>query len=124
MNAEEYERMFRLEDSYWWFVGRHDLALAFLRGEFGARHDLSILDIGCGTGAMSQKLLNWGTVVSADFSPLALSFSKRRDLSRLCAADAMKLPFRDCSFDLIVALDILEHVPNDAAALREFQRVL
>jgi ubiquinone/menaquinone biosynthesis C-methylase UbiE len=124
MNAEEYERMYRLEDSYWWFVGRHHLAQTFLRARYGARSSLTILDIGCGTGAMSQKLAPWGTVVSADFSPLALSFSRRRGLSRLCAADAMRLPFHDASFDLVVALDILEHVPDDAAALREFRRVL
>src|SRR5437588_5414835 len=128
MNADEYERMFRLEDSYWWFVGRHDLVLTTLRNRFGARPErkLTILDIGCGTGAMSRKLQDgeWGDVVSADFSPLALSFSKRRGLCRLCASDAMRLPFRDNSFDLIVALDILEHVSDDAAALKEFHRVL
>jgi SAM-dependent methyltransferase len=124
MNAEEYERMYRLEDSYWWFVGRHHLVLTFLRNRYRDRKDLTILDIGCGTGAMSQKLAAFGAVVSADFSPLALEFSRRRDLTRLCAADAMRLPFRDGSFDLIVALDILEHLPDDEAALREFQRVL
>jgi SAM-dependent methyltransferase len=124
MNSEEYERMFRLEDSYWWFVGRHHLVLTFLRSVYGGRNDLTVLDIGCGTGAMSQKLAPFGNVVSADFSPLALAFSKRRHLTRLCAADAMRLPFRDNSFDVIVALDILEHLRDDQAALCEFQRVL
>jgi SAM-dependent methyltransferase len=124
MNSEEYERMYRLEDSYWWFVGRHNLVLTFLKDLYPNRSDLTILDIGCGTGAMSEKLARFGTVVSADFSPLALQFSRRRKLTRLCTADAMRLPFRDDSFDVIVALDILEHLPNDQAALCEFQRVL
>src|SRR5438067_2082644 len=124
MNTEEYERMYRLEDSYWWFVGRHHLVLTFLQKVYGSRTDIAILDIGCGTGAMSQKMEQWGTVVSADFSPLALGYSRRRNLTHLCAADAMRLPFRDGSFDVVVALDILEHLPDDAAALREFQRVL
>src|SRR5438445_321287 len=73
MNIEEYERMYRLEDSYWWFVGRHQLVQTFMRAAYGARKDLTILDIGCGTGAMSIKLAPWGRVVSADFSPLALA---------------------------------------------------
>jgi ubiquinone/menaquinone biosynthesis C-methylase UbiE len=124
MNSEEYERMYRLEDTYWWFVGRHHLVLTFLRSVYRDRKDLTVLDIGCGTGAMSRKLAPFGHVVSADFSPLALEFSRRRSLTSLCAADAMRLPFRDGSFDVIVALDILEHLPDDQAALCEFQRVL
>ena len=124
MQAEEYERMYRLEDTYWWFIGRHDLVLGFVREVYGSRNDLTILDIGCGTGAMSRKLSPWGSVVSADFSPLALSFSRRRNLNLLCASDAMRLPFKDQSFDLVVAMDILEHVEDDSAALREIYRVL
>lgn len=124
VNTEEYERMYRLEDSYWWFVGRHNLILKFLSATYPARSDLAILDIGCGTGAMSTLLARHGAVTSADFSPLALSYCRRRGLRKLCAADAMRLPFRDMSFDVVVALDILEHLPDDAAALREFARVL
>ena len=88
MNAEEYERMYAQENSYWWFVGRHHLVLTFLRSAFPNRNDLTVLDIGCGTGAMSEKLKEFGTVISADYSPKALEFSKRRNLTRLCAADA------------------------------------
>lgn len=124
MNTQEYERMFRLEDSYWWFVGRHHLALTFLKEKYPSRRDLKILDIGCGTGAMSQKLERFGEVTSADFSPLALDFCRRRKLSHVCQADAMNLPFDDASFDVIVALDILEHLADDEAALRHFRRVL
>ena len=36
MNEPEYERMFLLEDSYWWFVGRHRLVEALLRSRYGA----------------------------------------------------------------------------------------
>jgi SAM-dependent methyltransferase len=124
MNAEEYERMYRLEDSYWWFVGRHDLVLGFIDSIYKDRKDLAVLDIGCGTGAMSEKMAGRGTIVSADFSPLALSFGKRRDLKYPCGSDAMRLPFRDASFDLVVAMDTLEHLPDDACALHEIHRVL
>lgn len=124
MNTEEYGRMFGLEDSYWWFLGRHHLVETFLDLTYPGRSDLTILDIGCGTGAMSRKLERWGTVVSADFSTLALEFCARRDLRRRCVADAMRLPFASASFDAIVALDLLEHLPDDATALAEFIRVL
>src|SRR5262249_32298966 len=124
MNTEEYERMYRLEDSYWWFVGRHDLVLGFIVSLYGRQSDLTILDIGCGTGAMSEKMRGRGLVVSADFSPRALKFAQRRSLEYLCTSDAMKLAFRDQSFDLVIAMDTLEHLPDDACALHEIHRVL
>jgi ubiquinone/menaquinone biosynthesis C-methylase UbiE len=129
MNAAEYERMYRLEDTYWWFVGRHRLIEALFRRYFGAPDSAAaasrtLLDVGCGTGAMSARLTRWGKVVSADFSPLALQFSQRRGLRHLVGADAMRLPFQSDSFDAIIALDILEHLPDDQAAMCEFFRVL
>lgn len=130
MNEPEYERMYRLEDSYWWFVGRHRLVEALLRTRYGAAGTqnsaapLNFLDVGCGTGAMSVRLTRWGRVVSADFSPNALKFSRRRGLKNLVGADAMKLPFADDGFDAIVTMDVLEHLPDDCAAMREFFRVL
>jgi ubiquinone/menaquinone biosynthesis C-methylase UbiE len=128
MNTAEYERMYRLEDAYWWFVGRHRLVESLMRARYGKpgaqSTPLSILDIGCGTGAMSARLRKWGNVASADFSPLALSFSQRRGLNHLVGADAMRLPFASNRFDTLIAMDMLEHLPDDAAALCEFYRVL
>lgn len=128
MNVAEYERMYRLEDSYWWFVARHRLVEALLRTRYGAPVSrpcpLTILDIGCGTGAMSARIGRWGRVVSADFSPLALQFSRRRGLTHLVGADAMRLPLGCDRFDVLVAMDMLEHLPDDCRALEEFYRVL
>ena len=128
MNVAEYERMYRLEDSYWWFVARHRLIEALLRTRYGAPgagpEPLTILDVGCGTGAMSARIARWGRVVSADFSPLALQFSRRRGLAHLVGADAMRLPLGSNRFDIIVAMDMLEHLQDDCCALAEFFRVL
>lgn len=128
MNTAEYERMYSLEDSYWWFVGRHRLIEALIRSRYSndpaSISARTILDIGCGTGAMSARLERWGRVVSADFSPLALQFSKKRGLNHMVGADAMKLPFLGGSFDALVAMDMLEHLPDDKTALKEFARVL
>lgn len=124
MQPAEYERMYALEESYWWFQGRHDLVLRALARRFPGRTDLAILDLGCGTGAMSCRMRQWGEVVSADISPIALSYSRRRGVTSLTAADAMRLPFRTGSFDAVVALDILEHLPDDGMAASEIMRVL
>lgn len=124
MNVAEYERMYQLEDSYWWFVGRHLLVNQLLDQYYRRRNDLTVLDVGCGTGAMSAQLQKRGRLVSADFSSLALQFSRRRGLTGLVQVDAMNLGLAAGSFDVITAMDMLEHLPDDHAAVCEFYRVL
>ncbi len=85
---------------------------------------LALLDVGCGTGAMSARVQRWGKVVSMDYSSLALQYCRRRGLQHLAQGDAMKLPFQTSSFDTILCMDVLEHLPDDVTALCEFLRVL
>jgi ubiquinone/menaquinone biosynthesis C-methylase UbiE len=129
MNLDEYERMFRFEDTYWWFVARRHL-IATLLGDFsGSNRNLSLLDIGCGTGAMLDELEPFGTVIGADFCEEALGFCKRRGANlgnsyRLCRADARHLPFPPDTFDAVTAMDIIEHIREDDQAITEIARVL
>ena len=128
MNLEEYERMYRLEDSYWWFVARRGL-IATLLSDLALPGSLDILDIGCGTGAMLDRLDGYGTVIGADFSPQALSFCRERGKRtgkeyRLVRADVRSLPFADNSFDIVTAMDIIEHIDRDKDAMAEILRVL
>jgi len=124
MNIEEYERMFRLEDTYWWFVSRRRLIVGLVKRVFPDRKDLAILDIGCGTGATSRELRPFGTVISVDFTREALRFARMKGCHPLCQADAHRLPFADETFDLVVAMDIMEHLDDDRQALKECFRVL
>lgn len=124
MQAEEYTRMYELEGHYWWFVGRRRVALKLLR-----RHTLPVqrprvLDLGCGTGVISQELGEWSDVVSLDMSDLALKFCSERGLRHLVRARGEWLPIAASSVDAILALDIFEHIEDDAAAFREAYRVL
>ena len=114
--------MYELEDTYWWFVARRELALSILRraGLSGA----TLLDVGCGTGAGQSAFAEFGTVFGVDFSQEALEFSGSRGLSLLSKANAEVLPVRSSSVDAVVTLDTIEHVADDAAALREIARVL
>jgi SAM-dependent methyltransferase len=121
MNADEYTKMYELEDHYWWFVGRRRLALGLL-DRYGRGGEL--LDVGCGTGVVSRELQARGRVTSLDFASLALEYAARRSLPRLVKGDAVELPFRDDSFDAIVGLDIFEHLENDDRAFAEAFRVL
>ena len=127
MKEPEYERMYRLEDTYWWFAGRRQLVeslIARFVPSAAAGSQSVLLDVGCGTGAMSAGMQRWGHVVSLDFTRLALQFAARRGLSGMLQADALNIPLRSESVDLVVALDVLEHLPQDRPAVQEFMRVL
>lgn len=123
MQAEEYEKMFQLEDTYWWFVGRRNLVRTMLDQYVGRSADANVLDFGCGTGANYELLSRYGRVVSQDYFQAPLDFCQRRGIGRLVRAPAEKLPFKDDVFDLTAATDVLEHVERDAVVLAEAARV-
>ena len=123
MNPAEYARMFENEDHYWWFVSRRELVIDLVdRLRFSGSP--LILDIGCGTGATASALSRFGRVVGLDFSPLALAACTQRGLAELLRSRAESIPLASGCADVIVATDILEHLEDDVAALREFHRVL
>src|SRR5207302_9025907 len=83
-----------------------------------------ILDVGCGTGANLQMLAQHGASEGVDVSPEALEFCRARGLSKVKLGAAESLPFEDASFDLVTGLDVVEHLDDDMAGLREMRRVL
>lgn len=125
METEEYERMYRMEDWYWWFVGKRNFAKSLLDRYVRLGNGATILDVGCGTGAMLKFLNTFGMAVGVDISEVAMEFCRKRELIRLVQASALELPFDDSSFDLITAFDVLYHkwVNDDLRALGEFYRV-
>jgi SAM-dependent methyltransferase len=87
---------------------------------------LRVLDAGCGTGSLLEQ---WRArpeveVIGIDLSPEALAYCRSRGAQRLIRADLTALPFPTATFDLVTALDVVEHVERDEAALAEICRVL
>src|SRR5262245_34809087 len=124
MHEHEYEAMYGLEDVYWWFVARRQLAVEILGRESAGRADVGILDVGCGTGSNLEAFSRLGRTVGVDMSPGALSFCRRRGITRVTIGDVERLPFDDATFDIVTAMDMLEHTEDDLAALAELRRVL
>ncbi|MFN4179620.1 MAG: class I SAM-dependent methyltransferase [Armatimonadota bacterium] len=125
MTATELEKMARLEDRYWWFVGRRLIVRSLIQHFWKPRANPAlILDLGCGTGGSFSLLCNWGTVVGLDTSSVALNFARKRGMKNLLLGDAQLLPFSENCFDLVAVLDVLEHLEDDCQALREIWRVL
>ena len=91
----------------------------------GAGPGQCVLDIAAGTGTSSEPFADFGAdVVPADFSlgMLRVGHHRRSDLG-FTAADAMRLPFADASFDVVTMSFGLRNVADPDTALREFLRV-
>jgi len=126
MQQHTYSIMYQVEERHWWFVGRRAIIESFLAaviGQIGKRRP-RILDVGCGTGANLQMLGAYGVAEGVDVSDEALEFCRARGLAKVKHGAAESLPYEDASFDLVTALDVVEHLDDDDAGLKEMQRVL
>ncbi len=111
--------MHALEDHYWWFVARRNLALRLLDRHADLNPNSKILDLGCGTGVVLGELTKRAVSVGFDFSPEALRFCTARELQTLVLGDGHHLPFAENSFDAIVSLDVFEHLEFDEMAFAQ-----
>jgi SAM-dependent methyltransferase len=129
MHQQEYEEMYKLEDFYWWFVGRRKLVCDVFEKESvraassAGDLPLRILDVGCGTGANMLAFSAYGEVHGVDPAPEAVTFCERRSVGGVKQASVEELPYPDSYFDVITILDVLEHTDDDLAALEEVKRV-
>lgn len=92
-----------------------------------APHGSTLLDIGCGTGAIGAQLAHRFHVIGLDLAEGMLRFARERDVDRamqwLCA-DAENLPLADASIDVVFSSLALQWCENPGAAFSEIARVL
>lgn len=123
MRLRDLERMYEVESEHWWFAGKRLLFRRLLADRLAAGKP-RILDVGCGTGAVSREFAAFGRVVSLDRSQDALRFAAGRGVPCPVVGEAERLPFRASSFDLVLAFDVIEHVEDDHAMLADLRRVI
>ena len=131
MDLSLYETTYQVEDTHWWFVGRRAVVFDELRRVLGEDRNGTqpaarprILDLGCGTGRNLTELEQIGDAVGLDLEARALEFCHQRGHNAVAQARAERQPFRDATFDAVMALDLLEHLDDDVAGVREVLRVL
>jgi SAM-dependent methyltransferase len=112
-----------VEDWHFWFRTRRRI-LELLLERHGVPADARLLDVGCGAGGNSLALSRFGRVVALDREPAALEACRARPYAWRVQGTAERLPFADGSFDVVAALDVLEHLDDDRAGAAELTRVL
>jgi ubiquinone biosynthesis O-methyltransferase len=99
-----------------------------IRTHFRGKKETAVLDVGCGAGFLSNELgaagfLVTGVDVSASSLDVAADHDRTGTVKYLCA-DAYHLPFPDRSFEVVTAMDFLEHIEDPKTVIQEFSRVL
>lgn len=119
----------------WYTASDHPIAL--LRAENAIRvpwiiqeigQNKTVLDIGCGAGILTNALANVGhRVFGIDLSSSSLEVAKKYDATKTVSyqiANAYSLPYPDQTFDVVCAMDVLEHVEEPQLLISEASRVL
>ena len=126
MQSHHYPILYEVEESHWWYLGRRRIIESLVE-EICSNIDAAnprILDVGCGTGANLKMLARFGHAEGVDVSQQAVSFCHERGLESVKLGALEELPYDDESFDLVTALDVIEHLDDDVAGLSEIRRVL
>jgi SAM-dependent methyltransferase len=126
MDRAAYRQFAELEEDHFWFRGRRAIFLSLLDRQLAHRTSGRVLEVGCGAGGLLRRLDRYGShPVGLELDPelAALCQERASGASAVCGS-AYDLPFRSASEDLVALFDTLEHLEDEAGALREVARVL
>ena len=114
-----------IQKKHWWFVTRKNIVLDFIDRYLTKDDQVKVLDIGCGSGLMLNALEEVGQTFGMDMSDEAICFSKEIFNGRVEKGVLPdQLPYQDNFFDLITALDVIEHIDNDIDSIRALRSLL
>lgn len=122
MRQDLYKELFEVENHHWWHQHKREVIFKLAK-RFANKG--KVLDIGAGTGKILAefKKIGW-QVEGVDGEKEALVWSKKRGIKlKFMDFEKEALPFKNNSFDLILALDVLEHLKDDKKVLAEIKRV-
>jgi SAM-dependent methyltransferase len=119
MERDVYARMAELEQEHWWFVARRAILVETLTRLVDLPPAARVLEAGCGTGGNLAMLSRFGKVSA--FEPSAQARRMARENGAFDVREGQlpdKIPFEPGGFDLVAALDVLEHVDEDLKSMR------
>ena len=125
MNIEMYRMFFEIQKKHWWFTSKKEIILDTIARYTNLKPESAILDIGCGSGLMLNALEALGQTFGMDMSDDAIQFSQeifRGPIKKGFLPN--NVPYSENEFDLITALDVIEHIDDDEQSLKVIQSLL
>ena len=118
MERSVYREMAELDQRHWWYRARRDVLADLIRRYAEPPADARILEIGCGTGHNLEMLKMFGDVDGLELDEEARTIAEQRLGRSVMSAPLPELAgVSDRAYDLIAALDVIEHIDDDSAAL-------
>lgn len=123
MKQNMYESMFEIESYHFYFRSKHEIVMRIIEDRTKCDNSLKLIDFGCGCGKMLTYLEKLGNTTGVDFSETALEFCRKNFSGNLFKGDMQNFK-TDEKYDVGVALDMLEHLDDDAAGLKNIAGAL
>jgi SAM-dependent methyltransferase len=118
MERVVYEQMAELDQRHWWYRARREVLAALIARTTELPKRARILDIGCGTGHNLAMLSKFGRVDALELDEQARSIAEKRLGRKVMKAPLPEITgVPDDTYNLIAALDVIEHIEADKAAL-------
>jgi SAM-dependent methyltransferase len=117
VEREIYHKTAESEDKHWWFIGRRQIVSKIL-DDLALPENAAIFEAGCGSGGNLPLLNKYGNVYGMELDKTALAYALNRRIGSIVPGrlpDA--IPFSEIRFDLLLMIDVLEHVVEDARSL-------
>ncbi len=117
MDKELVLKIAEIEDSHWWYVGRRAIVEQLLC-DLQPVDKAQILEIGCGSGGNLSMLSQYGDVVAIEPDPTARQIAAGRKVCPVYEGYLPDhIPHQQKNFDIVVALDVIEHVADDNSSV-------
>jgi len=125
MEESAHENAIDISYKHWWYLARNEIIESLIKKN-SIKKDLKILDVGCGTGSNLNMLKKFGKVSA--FEPFELVCEHAKSFHSDCDIRQGSLPvenpFQNEKFDIITALDVIEHIEDDVYALKEIKNIM
>ena len=124
MDESLYHIHYQQEESHWWFAARSEIVRQVIERFGNLKPGDTILDIGCGTGAILKELSKKYNAVGIDMSPLAIEYSKKRGLKNVFQMTVQEFPRDKFNVKAVLLLDVIEHIDDDVDVLKNAREIV